>query len=62
MLLPGSPAHLRGYLFEFFPKLKSVEEQRRPSAEAIKEALLQAGFASVQIEEGDRWTLWIATK
>ncbi|MDN9008749.1 class I SAM-dependent methyltransferase [Brevibacillus laterosporus] len=50
-LLPGSPAHLRGYLFEFFPELKSVEEQRRPSAEAIKEALLQAGFGSVQIED-----------
>lgn len=50
-LLPGSPAHLRGYLFEYFPELKKLEQQRRPSTEAIREALYQVGFSSVQSED-----------
>lgn len=44
---PGSAEHLRGYFFEVFPKLLSVEEQRRPERAAITSSLRSIGFDEV---------------
>lgn len=43
-LLPGSPNHLRGYFFERYPKLASMEISRRHKADEVREALITAGF------------------
>ncbi|MDI5969240.1 class I SAM-dependent methyltransferase [Streptomyces sp. SL13] len=45
---PGSPSHLRGYFFEAFPRLLDVERARRPSRQAVGDALARAGFARVR--------------
>ncbi|SDC64710.1 class I SAM-dependent methyltransferase [Shouchella lonarensis] len=45
--LPGSPTHLRGYLFEKFPFLREVEEKRRFTDEQVQHALKEAGFTEV---------------
>ena len=42
--LPGTAEHLRGYLFERFPRLLEVERGRRPSVSAVSAALRRAGF------------------
>lgn len=44
---PGSAEHLRGYFFEVFPKLLSVEEQRRPEQTVVAASLRSAGFDEV---------------
>jgi len=44
---PGSATHPRGWLFEIFPRLLEVENGRRPTADAVAEALPPAGFAGV---------------
>lgn len=48
ILLPPSPEHLRGCLFEQFPRLIEIEARRRPSAEQIEAALRDAGFCTVR--------------
>lgn len=47
-LLPGSPAHLRGYLFELYPKLIPIETGRRPEDGAVRASLAAAGFEDVR--------------
>lgn len=46
-LLPGSPAHLRGFFFERHPKLIAIEQARRPQDMAVRTALRSAGFTRV---------------
>lgn len=49
--LIGSNGHLRGYIFEMFPKLLEKERSRRHSASVVQELLKVAGFIEVkQIE------------
>jgi ubiquinone/menaquinone biosynthesis C-methylase UbiE len=45
--LPGSAEHIRGYFFERFPHLLSIEQSRRWSGERVQSALAQAGFRKV---------------
>lgn len=52
-LLPGSATHLRGYFFEKCPQLIEKEVRRRPSGEAVQQAMRAAGFATV--EERQAW-------
>ena len=47
VLQPGSPAHLRGYFFTVFPHLISIERQRRPDPEIVRDGLRAAGFTEV---------------
>ncbi|MFW8565435.1 class I SAM-dependent methyltransferase [Orrella sp. 11846] len=47
----GSPAHLRGYVFDVFPHLMKIEEARRPEKETVIEALRNAGFEDVRTVE-----------
>ncbi len=42
--LPGSPEHIRGYLFERFPRLLDVERGRRPTTAAVAQAFVRSGF------------------
>jgi ubiquinone/menaquinone biosynthesis C-methylase UbiE len=51
--LPGSPEHLRGWFFERFPKLLTIETGRRPTSETVEKALQATGFGTVQCR-----TLW----
>lgn len=44
--LPGSPDHIRGYFFEYFPKLLEMEMGRRPTESTVRSALQDAGFES----------------
>lgn len=50
---PGSPEHPRGWMFDVLPRLREVEQARRPTAERALEALAGAGFADLRTE-----TLW----
>lgn len=43
-LLPGSSRHLRGYLFEFYPRLIDHEISRRHPRETVEKSLADAGF------------------
>lgn len=45
--LPGSPEHIRGYFFERFPKLLSIEQGRRWSGEKVRAAMAAAGFHNI---------------
>ncbi len=44
---PGSIDHLRGWFFEISPRLLDVENRRRPTAEAVSNALTAGGFPGV---------------
>jgi ubiquinone/menaquinone biosynthesis C-methylase UbiE len=46
--LPGAPDHLRGYYFERCPRLRTVEDARRPRSEAVVAGLRKAGFGTVR--------------
>jgi ubiquinone/menaquinone biosynthesis C-methylase UbiE len=46
--LPGSPEHVRGYFFERFPRLRTVELARRPTDAAVRDALQATGFRDVK--------------
>lgn len=46
--LPGSEDHLRGYLFECYPRLLPFEQSRRWSSETVAERMSEAGFRHVQ--------------
>ncbi|MEF3304627.1 class I SAM-dependent methyltransferase [Paenibacillus sp. GYB003] len=50
-LLPGSATHIRGALFELFPRLASVETSRRHTAVSVASALKAAGFAHIMEEK-----------
>lgn len=45
--LPGSAAHLRGWLFDVFPRLLDVENARRSTGSAVTAALAAAGFGTI---------------
>ena len=53
--LPGTAEHVRGYLFERFPRLLDVERGRRPTSEAVATAMQRTGFAVPEIR-----TVWEA--
>ena len=44
---PASQTHLRGFLFERFPRLLAVEAARRGSVDTVNQALAQAGFEQI---------------
>jgi SAM-dependent methyltransferase len=44
---PGSARHLRGWLFEIFPRLLEVENARRPTPPVVGSALAAAGFVEI---------------
>jgi ubiquinone/menaquinone biosynthesis C-methylase UbiE len=46
--LPGSPEHIRGYFFERFPRLMTVELARRPTDAAVRDALQATGFRTIK--------------
>ncbi len=46
--IPGSSEHIRGYFFEFFPRLTEIEIKRRPKDERVRDALLKAGFSDIE--------------
>lgn len=46
--LPGSPGHIRGYFFECFPRLLETEKARRPTGQAVEQALGRSGFGALQ--------------
>lgn len=46
--LPGGPDHLRGYLFERFPRLMEEENRRRPHLHGLERSLQEAGFHMVK--------------
>jgi SAM-dependent methyltransferase len=50
---PGTPDHLRGWLFEVFPRLLDVENDRRPRPGTVSEVLSGAGLGDVA-----RVSLW----
>lgn len=52
-LLAGDASHIRGYIFEVFPKLLKNEINRRHSSQRVMEKLTEAGF--YQIEEVKLW-------
>lgn len=41
---PASAEHLRGIIFERFPRLLAFESSRRPSETGLSDAMAQAGF------------------
>ena len=43
----GSVTHPRGWFFEIFPRLLEVENERRPTADAVSGTLATAGFDDV---------------
>ncbi|WP_202077392.1 class I SAM-dependent methyltransferase [Caldalkalibacillus salinus] len=50
-LLPSSQTHIRGFIFECFPHLASVECRRRYESEDVHRALRAAGFKHIQEEK-----------
>ncbi|WP_454691952.1 class I SAM-dependent methyltransferase [Achromobacter aloeverae] len=55
--IPGSPEHIRGYFFDCFPRLGTVEAGRRPTDGKVREALGRAGYTAVESA-----TLWETRK
>jgi ubiquinone/menaquinone biosynthesis C-methylase UbiE len=47
--VPGSFTHIRGYFFEKFPGLATLEQKRRRTAGEVAEALRKAGFEAVSV-------------
>jgi ubiquinone/menaquinone biosynthesis C-methylase UbiE len=52
-LLIGNESHIRGYIFDLFPKLITKEINRRYGSQLVIDTLKQAGFR--QIEEVKLW-------
>ncbi|MDR0218439.1 MAG: class I SAM-dependent methyltransferase [Enterobacteriaceae bacterium] len=46
--LPGSPDHIRGYIFDVYPHLHHFENQRRPNSHQVIEGLKAAGFNHIK--------------
>ncbi|MGB3289598.1 MAG: class I SAM-dependent methyltransferase [Burkholderiaceae bacterium] len=55
--LPGSSEHLRGYFFERFPRLRTVEAGRRPTPDKVSAAMKACGFTDIT-----RSSLWETRK
>jgi ubiquinone/menaquinone biosynthesis C-methylase UbiE len=51
--VPGTREHLRGWFFECFPRLLAIEIGRRPTVEAVEQAMRTTGFRELR-----RWTVW----
>ncbi|MUK89504.1 methyltransferase domain-containing protein [Ornithinibacillus sp. L9] len=47
-LLPGDESHIRGYIFDLFPRLSTIEMNRRHESKEVLEKLLVNGFTSIQ--------------
>lgn len=47
-VLPGSDTHIRGYIFEKFPRLMETEKSRRHDSETVTEALRASGFCDIR--------------
>ena len=47
-LLKGSNSHIRGYFFEFFPKLIEKETGRRHDSQLVIESLKSVGFKAIK--------------
>ncbi|MBD2785539.1 methyltransferase domain-containing protein [Xenorhabdus sp. DI] len=45
---PGSPEHIRGYIFDVYPHLRNFENQRRPDTVAVVDGLQSVGFKQVK--------------
>ena len=46
--LPGTPEHIRGFIFERFPHLLAVENARRRSIPQVQTHLEQVGFTEIK--------------
>lgn len=51
--IKGSPSHIRGCIFDLFPKLRESEERRRRTGEKMAQELSKAGFKLIEV-----WTFW----
>lgn len=47
-LIPGDSHHIRGYIFQLFPKLTTIEESRRPDKYQLQKNLYNSGFKNVK--------------
>ncbi len=47
---PASPEHLRGIIFECFPRLLAFELSRRPSEAGLSDAMTQAGLLAPAVD------------
>ncbi|GIO29659.1 MULTISPECIES: class I SAM-dependent methyltransferase [Paenibacillus] len=47
-VLPGSDTHIRGYIFEKFPRLMETEMSRRHDSAKVTEALRESGFRDIR--------------
>lgn len=47
-VLPGTDAHIRGFIFEKFPGLIQTEVSRRHGSEQVADALRSSGFREIQ--------------
>jgi ubiquinone/menaquinone biosynthesis C-methylase UbiE len=45
---PGSPAYIRGYFHECFPRLLEIKLRRRPRDGVVRAAMADAGFHDIQ--------------
>ncbi|MBD1226434.1 class I SAM-dependent methyltransferase [Xenorhabdus griffiniae] len=45
---PGSPEHIRGYIFDVYPHLMNFENQRRPDNIEVIDGLQSVGFKQVK--------------
>ncbi|PHM60228.1 class I SAM-dependent methyltransferase [Xenorhabdus ishibashii] len=46
---PGSPEHIRGYIFDLYPHLQDFENQRRPDNVEVIGGLQSVGFKQVKV-------------
>ncbi|WP_083600326.1 class I SAM-dependent methyltransferase [Xenorhabdus eapokensis] len=46
---PGSPEHIRGYIFDIYPHLQNFENQRRPNNIEVIDGLQSVGFKQVKV-------------
>ncbi|WP_112180477.1 class I SAM-dependent methyltransferase [Paraliobacillus zengyii] len=47
-LLKGNDSHIRGYLFELFPRLVEKETNRRHRSQLVMETLKEVGFKNIE--------------
>ncbi|WP_336885689.1 class I SAM-dependent methyltransferase [Xenorhabdus sp. Sc-CR9] len=45
---PGSPEHIRGYIFDVYSHLRNIENQRRPSNDVVINELKFTGFKQIK--------------
>ncbi|MBO9128325.1 class I SAM-dependent methyltransferase [Bacillus sp. 165] len=54
-ILPGSKEHIRGYFFDYYPKLIIKEQERRPNSHDVQKWFREAGFQNIQ--EQNLWEI-----